>query len=288
MFGISAALTTPVTPDGSVDQARLNSHITTVLSESCSSVTLFGTTGEGASVAQDARLGTVRAVIDAGTDPAKLVLTLHGAATADVAQHAASARDMGVTRFLLPPPCYFNQPSNAGLFNWFAQVLNPFSGTDARFILYHIPQVIGVGLPIDLVADLKAGFPAQVLGVKDSSGVFENTRDLLQLKGLDILVGDERQLAACAQIGASGSISGIANLFSARLAAVLASGANDADINHLVDIVLKTPVTPAIKTLVAHKYGADAWRKTFAPLDPTPDADIAMLAKAYDKVAASA
>jgi len=51
MFGISAALTTSVSPDGSVDQARLNSHITTFLSESCSSVTLFGTMVEGASVA---------------------------------------------------------------------------------------------------------------------------------------------------------------------------------------------------------------------------------------------
>lgn len=288
MFGISAALTTPVAPDGSVDHACLNAHIATVLSEACTSVTLFGTTGEGASVAQDARIETVHAVIDAGIDPAKLVLTLHGVAADDVARQAAAALDMGVARFLLPPPCYFSQPSDAGLYNWFTQVLSPFTGTGAQFILYHIPQVIGVGLSIDLIVALKAAFPAQVLGVKDSSGALENTRNLLQLPGLEILVGDERLLATCVKDGASGSISGIANLFSTRLAAVLASGVDDPGINHLVDAVLKMPVTPAIKALVAHKYDTQAWRKTFAPLDPTPDADIATLTQAYDKVATSA
>lgn len=288
MFGISAALTTPFTAKGAVDHDRLIPHIKTVLSEGCSSVTLFGTTGEGASVAQTARLDTLHAVLAAPNNPAQVILTLHGAAAMDVVDQVQAAMKMGVKRFLLPPPCYFDQPSKPGLFNWFAQVFDPFKDSGARFILYHIPQVIGVGLPIDLVADLKTAYPDLVLGVKDSSGSFDNTRDLLQLDGLQILVGDERQLAACAKIGAAGAISGIANLFPARLATVLASATNDAAINHLVDVVLTVPVTPAIKVLVAHKYGISDWRRTIAPLDLTPDAVIATLSQAYDKVATSA
>ncbi len=288
MFGISAALTTPFTTDGSIDHTRLNTHIKGLLNEGCSSVTLFGTTGEGASVASEDRLATVRAAVDAGIDPAKLVLTLHGAAACAVTSQARQAIDMGVRYFLLPPPCYFSQPSDAGLFNWFAAILSHLGGTGAQIILYHIPQVIGVGLPIDLVTRLKVAFPELVFGVKDSSGSFENSKKLLQLPDLDILIGDERLLAPSARLGASGAISGIANLFPARLARALETGNDDLDINNLVDTALTLPITPAIKALVAHKYDDRAWLQTLAPLTPISDPDCATLAKAYDAVANTA
>ncbi len=221
-------------------------------------------------------------------DPARLVLTLHGAAAWDVADQASAALALGVRRFLTPPPCYFSAPEPAGLFNWFGGVFSRFEGTGAQFILYHIPQVIGTGLAVDLVAGLKAGWPELMFGGKDSSGSFDNTKALLQLDGLAILVGDERQLAACARIGASGSISGIANVFAGRLMRVLASGVDDPSINHLVDTVLGFSVTPAVKPLVAYKYGCDDWRRVSAPLVATTDAGFATLARACDKVGMSA
>lgn len=284
MFGISAALTTPFMDDDSVDFDRLNNHIRTVLSEGCSSVTLFGTTGEGATIASATRLETLHAVIDGKIDPVKLVLTLHGAAAQDVINQAKAALELGVKQFLLPPPCYFNEPTDAGLTAWFEQVLSQFEGTGAQFILYHIPQVIGVGLPIDMVKQLKASYPEQVFGVKDSSGDFENVQALLKLQGLEILVGDERLLATCAKLGASGAISGIANLFPGQLSLALTDCVDNPEINHLVDTALSVPVIPAIKALVAHKYDAQEWRRTAPPLVDTPDVDYTALVKAYDLV----
>jgi 4-hydroxy-tetrahydrodipicolinate synthase len=284
MFGISAALTTPFTETGGVDFARLIAHTRTVLGEGCSSATLFGTTGEGASVASKQRLATVRAMIDGKIAPAALVLTLHGAAAGDIVEQAKAAIGMGVRRFLLPPPCYLNAPAMAGRAAGFASVRAPIQRSGARVILYHIPQVIGVGLPVELVARLKAAYPDLILGVKDSSGVFENTERLLELPGLEILIGDERLLAAAARLGAAGSISGIANLFSARLARELTSGDTDPGIDHLVDTVLRFPVTAAIKSLVAHRHGDAEWRRTCPPLEATPDRDRAALVAAYDAV----
>lgn len=287
MFGVSAALTTPFNADDSVDFGRLNDHIRTVLSEGCTTVTFFGTTGEGASVANSMQLETLRAAINANIDPAKFILTLHGAAVADVVAQAKAALQMGVRRFLLPPPCYFNDPTDQGLFNWFSNVLSQFKGTPAEFILYHIPQVIGVGLPVVLIGQLKAAYPDAVFGVKDSSGSFENTKNLLQLSGLEILVGDERLLGEAAKLGASGAISGIANLFAGRLNRVVADGKNDPAINQLVDVVLQFPVTPAIKALVAHKYADDEWCRTTPPLVAVSGTDYQALANAYDLVVAS-
>ena len=284
MFGVSAALTTPFRDDGSVDFSRLNDHIRNVLSEGCSSVTFFGTTGEGSSVDTDMRLETVQQAIDAGIDPGKIVLTLHGTAAGDVVKQAMSALEMGVNKFLLPPPCYFAEPTDDGLYGWFANVLSKFDNTNAKFILYHIPQVIGVALPNQVIAQLKLAFPSTVLGVKDSSGSFENTRELLQLPGLEILVGDERLLAEGVKLGASGAISGLANLFPSQLCQVVASGENNPLLNGLVDIVVSFPVTPAVKALVAYKYGAEEWRRPISPLEAISDETYAVLAKAYDLV----
>lgn len=266
MFGISAALTTPFNVDGSINTTQMNHHIKTILDEGCSSVTFFGTTGEGASVASSARLDTLRAAIADDISPEKFVLTLHGAAVADIIEQVKAAQEIGVERFLLPPPCYYNAPENQGLFEWFSNVISPFQQTSAKFILYHIPQVIGVHLPIDVVAQLKASYPNNVFGVKDSSGSFENTKKLLQLPDLKILVGDERLLADAAKLGASGAISGIANIFSTRLAQMVSSAQNDPKINRLVDTVLQFPVTPSIKALVACKYKNKNWCRTTPPL----------------------
>ncbi len=284
MFGVSAALTTPFVNDGSVDFSKLNDHIKNVLSAGCSSVTFFGTTGEGSSVACDMRLKTVRAAIDAGIDPGKIILTLHGAAAGDVVTQAKSALEMGVERFLLPPPCYFAGPTDKGLYGWFANVLSKFEKTGAKFILYHIPQVIGVALPIQVTAQLKLAFPGSVYGVKDYSGSFGNTKELLLLPGLEVLVGDERLLAEGIKLGASGSISGVANLFPGRLCQVVASGEKDPLLDRLVDVVVSFPVTPAVKALVAYKYGVQDWRRPIAPLEALSDHDYAILTNAYDLV----
>jgi dihydrodipicolinate synthase/N-acetylneuraminate lyase len=49
-FGLSVALATPFADDRSIDLPRLVAHARQPLAEGCRSVTVFGTTGEGASL----------------------------------------------------------------------------------------------------------------------------------------------------------------------------------------------------------------------------------------------
>lgn len=283
-FGISAALTTPFGADGRIDLMRLHNHMNGLLSRGCRSVTLFGTTGEGPSIDVDTRLDILDRVMERGMDPARVNLALHGTSARQVVRQAEAALYLGVTTFLLPPPCYYGQPSDEGLANWFRAVFSQFADTDARFILYHIPQVIGVGVSVSLVQTLKNEFPRQVCGVKDSAGDFAHTSRLLALDDLQILVGDERQLARCAHLGAAGSISGIANLFPQRLVRCLETGREDPAINRIVDTVLQFPVTPAIKAMVAHNYSDQQWRRTAPPLVALNDKAYVRLAEAHDEV----
>jgi 4-hydroxy-tetrahydrodipicolinate synthase len=284
MFGVSAALTTPFAKDGAVDCARLNAHIDVLLSEGCSSVTFFGTTGEGASVPAKTRLEALKNAVDHGVDPQQCILCLYGPASGDVTDQINAAMALGVTRFLIPPPFYYSDPPADGIFAWYASVLSKFKGTRAEFLLYHIPQVIGVGFSIDLVRRVKTAFPKLVIGVKDSSGSFENTKQLLELPNLKILIGDERLLAAGVKLGAAGAISGIANLFAAELAQIINSGEDNPRINQLIDMVLEFPVTPAIKALVAHKYGVADWCVTAPPLVGIAENGQKQLARGFDSI----
>lgn len=279
MFGISAALATPLLPDLSIDRARLASHAAALLAGDCDSVTLFGTTGEGPSVETRTRLEIARELVEAGIDPERLLLCLHDTSVAGVRAQVRAAGAAGITRFLLPPPCFFGGAQPDGLFDWFDAVLRDTPG--GRFLLYHIPQVIGVGLPVDTVARLARAHPDAVVGVKDSSGDLQTARAFLKLAGLEILVGDERLLARAASLGAAGSISGLANFAAGRLKRVLTARREDAGLNELVAAILRQPVVPAVKALLAEATGEAAWRRTLPPLRPLRSGEAHDVAAAF-------
>lgn len=67
-FGLGCALITPFAADGSVDHPRLVAHAQRCLAEGCASITLFGTTGEGASLGMGERAAMLDAVAAAGFD----------------------------------------------------------------------------------------------------------------------------------------------------------------------------------------------------------------------------
>ena len=72
-FGISAALLTPFKVDGSVDLRLFASHAKSVLRRGASSITIFGTTGEGASVSPVERMDGLRHLLDSGISPDKIL-----------------------------------------------------------------------------------------------------------------------------------------------------------------------------------------------------------------------
>ena len=98
---------------------------------------------------------------------------------------------------------------------------------------------------------------------------------------LIILIGDERHLAHGVRLGAQGAISGLANIIAPRLLPLVQEGREDPQVVQLVDEVLKYPVIPAIKSLVAVKTADEAWRQARPPLTTITGSDAAALSCAY-------
>jgi 4-hydroxy-tetrahydrodipicolinate synthase len=289
-FGLSAALALPVGPAGEVDLRRLVDQARWCLAEGCGSITVFGTTGEGASLGLAARDQIVGTLIEAGIDPrSRLLGGVAASAVEDAVAQARLLMDANVRGLLLAPPFYFKGVSDDGLFGWFAAAFEKLGPQARNVILYNIPSVTQVALSADLIGRLRQAFPEVVLGVKDSSGDWSYTEKLLERHSdIAILIGDERSLAAAVRRAAQGSISGLANIRPRELVAVIADGKDDARISQLVNEVLKFPVIPAVKGLIAHRTRDPGWLPVRPPLIALTASQAARLAQIYDGIFASA
>lgn len=266
LIGVSAALATPFTGDGAVDWRRYTDHAARLLGTGMKVVTAFGTTGEGISIPRAERDGLYDEMGRAGVAPGQFVECVYGPSSREAGQQVRRALSLGAAGILLTPPFYYKQPAEEGIFRWYAEVFEAAGGQARDIILYNIPALTGVTLSPALVSRLRAAFPGVIGGVKDSSGDWaQTTAYLADHKDIAILVGNEAHLAAAIGLGASGAISGMANV-APKLVAKLVAGTHDEAIDRALDKVLARPVVPAIKVLMAVQTGDDAWRTPLAPL----------------------
>lgn len=284
-YGVSAALVTPFDLGGEVDVKLMLQHAKTLLSNGCSGLCLFGTTGEGPSLSQGDRAKTIAALVDGGVDAKKLTIgVVQDSATAALEQIKA-ATDLGCNTFLLAPPHYYGGIPDEGYYLWFKSVLSPLAGQKLRIILYHIPQLTGAMITPALAEQLHKEFPELVYGIKDSCGDWNQAEAFLALKDrLAILIGDERFLAKAVRLGSQGCISGLANVKSQELADLVNTGTDNKKISDIVDVIVSMPVTPAVKALCAYHYQDNHWKSVRAPLLPLDKDNEQILIGQYEAI----
>ncbi len=266
-FGVSTAMLTPFDRNGEIDMGRLCRHANSMLDGGADGITLFGTTGEGASIGLDERAGAIEAVLASGCPAEKIIVGIAANSISDAARQVAQGTGLGVNTFLLLPPFYYKGLSDAGLHAWHAQLFQ-VTDANAKFILYHIPQVSGVGLPVEFVGRMADEFGSRIRAIKDSSGSWENAQALLALNSVTVLVGDERLLHKAVAMGAGGAITGMANLYPDRMKRIVETAQEDAALSEEVGRIVSVPVVAALKTVLAERLGDPEWERLRAPLSP--------------------
>ncbi|WP_424929149.1 dihydrodipicolinate synthase family protein [Amaricoccus tamworthensis] len=268
LFGVSAAMVTPFAADGSVDLERLVALARDIVAGGAQGVTLFGTTGEGASIGPSERRAMLEAVVGRAVEPSQVTVCI---AASDMETAVAQAREafgFGVRRLLLAPPYYFKGVDDDALFAWVSDFIRLTADAAPQIIIYHIPQVTGIRFDAAIIRLLKQAFPEEIFGVKDSEGSWDHAQEMLAIDGLAVLIGDERLLARAAPLGGAGAISGMANLLPARISALVHQGQQDPALDDLVTDIITVPVTPLIKALVGATRNDDGWHATRPPLTP--------------------
>ena len=218
--GLIAPILTPFNNDLSVATSLYVAHAKRLFDHGCAGIAPFGTTGEALSVGIDERIAAIRDLIDGGIDAARMIPGTGLSNVADTARLSRACLDMGCAGVLTLPPFYFKSVTEDGLYRHFEQLIATI-GSDARIYLYHIPPIAIVGVPPALAARLHADFPDQIVGIKDSSGDWDNTRALLDIDGMIVYPGSELPLLDALELGAPGCITATANINAGDIVRVL-------------------------------------------------------------------
>ena len=218
--GLIAPNLTPFNADLSIATDLYVDHALKLMAQGCVGLAPFGTTGEALSVGIDERISAVQDLVDAGIDPGRLIPGTGLSNVADTARLSRACLELGCAGVMTLPPFYYKGVSEDGLYDYFRELIDCI-GPDARIFLYHIPPIAIVGVPPSLAARLHANFPEQVIGIKDSSGDWDNTRALLDIEDLIVYPGSELPLLEALELGAPGCISATANTNAANISKVL-------------------------------------------------------------------
>ena len=210
----------------------------------------------------------------------------------DTVMISKHALDLGCHGVMTLPPFYFKGMSDEGLFDYFEKLIEEINHSKLKIYLYHIPQVSGVGLSIDLVSKLKKSYPDIVVGIKDSSGNWENTKSLLGIDDLVVYPGAELPVIEAIKLGAPGCISATANLNGGDISKVI-NFCHDDEWEKAEDLHKKVtkvrllfqdyaPI-PAQKGLLAKKTKIGEWLNVRPPLKSINDDKVSELAYTLNK-----
>jgi 4-hydroxy-tetrahydrodipicolinate synthase len=193
---------------------------------------------------------------------------------------------LGCGGVLMLPPFYYKNLSDDGLYRSFAEVIERVGETRLRVYLYHIPPVAQVPITLGVVERLRKAYPAQIAGMKDSSGDWTNTKaflDAFARSGFDVFAGSETFLLRNMRHGGAGCISATANVNPAAIARLCETWqASDAEaqqarLDEIRAVFQQFSMIPALKAAIAH-FGRDqAWATVRPPLIELAAAEAARL-----------
>jgi 4-hydroxy-tetrahydrodipicolinate synthase len=267
--GVFAAVATPLDMANRVDLPLLAEHSIGLLRSGLNGIALFGTTGEGPSFTVAERSGTLEALLARGVECSQMIVSTGAAALGDTVQLTRHACAQGCRRVLLLPPFFFKGVSSAGVVDAIGSVIDEVGDPELRVILYHIPQVAGVGFTDEAIASLRQRYGAVIDGIKDSSGSLANSLGLISKHpGLKVYVGAEDTIRETRAAGGAGSICGLANIAPDQIRACYegAGGESSDVIAELLRAVGGTAFVPLLKAWLAARYRNDGWRRVRAPL----------------------
>ncbi len=261
------------------DVGKFIDHCRWVLEEGCHGLVMFGTTGEANSFSVEERIRVLDAAIDAGLPADRMMVGTGCAALPDTVHLTRHAIDRGALGILMLPPFYYKNPSDEGLYAYFAHLVETIARDDLRVYLYHFPQMSATPLSSALVTRLRNAFGAVIAGLKDSSGDFEQSRAIVAATGgvaedFDVYPSSEAMLWDGLAIGTAGIISGSTNAFGAKAQAALQASegpARDAAMEAVREARSMAggyPLMAMMKTIEAWRSGDEAWLRMAPPLVP--------------------
>lgn len=275
--GVMAAGLTAFNDDQSIDVQGTLDHSKWLLANGCDGVLLFGTTGEANSLSLKERLDFLDVLGGSGLPMNRMMIGTGCCALPDTVELTKKTLEIGIESALMLPPFYYKNPSDDGLYAYFARVLEAVGDDRMKVYLYHFPQMSAVPFSHDLIGRFLKEFPGVFCGIKDSSGDFANMKAMAEtFEGFDVFAGTERYLLDTLKVGGVGTITATGNCTSSLCGAVYAAwkaGAPDAEglqeqLTAQRLALQNYPAAAGLKELLARESGKASWRNVRPPFLP--------------------
>ena len=272
LSGVFAPVLTPFKADLSVDKRTHLQFCKWLLAQN-GGLAVFGTNSEANSLSVDERLDLLDNLLEGGIPASRLVPGTGASALPDSVTLTRAAMKAGSAAVLMLPPFFYKNVSEDGVFASYAEVIERIGDARLKVLLYHIPQFSGVPITLPLIGRLVARYPDTVVGLKDSSGVLENTLSVLrEFPQLRVFCASESLLLETMRHGGAGCISACANVNPAAIDKLCRNWDQpDAEnlqqgLNPVRKIFETRPMIAALKTAAARLGGSGDFATVRPPL----------------------
>lgn len=272
LTGAFAPVVTPFLSDGRPDVDRFIAHCRWLLAQGAG-LAPFGTNSEANSMSALERMALLDALIDAGVPPARMLPGTGACSAPEAAQLSRHAVQRGCAGVLMLPPFFYKGISDDGLYAFYAEVIARIADPRLRLYLYHIPALSGVPISHGVIERLLRDFPGIVVGIKDSSGDWDNLRTMLErFPELAIFPASESFISRTRPLGARGCISATVNINPGPISRLVEQWNRpegqvlQADVDRVRQIAQARPMIAALKEVLAEGLGEPGWRRVRAPL----------------------
>ena len=298
LHGVWVDALMPLTSDQRVDLVHLTSHLRTLGAKGASQFLLFGCGGEGPSFSGQEKLATLRHLLAAGFSAEQFMLGVSYSAVSETIALAHAAHDLGVRRFLVPPPLHVSRPQQAGVVRYFDALMQGLHRPDVHLHLHLLDSGSAGDLSDAVIADLLRTCPGQLAGLVDQGGVAPRTQDRLRNFGsqLGVCIAHEGNWTL---VHTSGMVSALANLVPHLVQGLLSSldpaqatkivglkeRRPDDRIQELLRVIGDRPLVPTLKLLLSLMYRNADWlrvRPPHATLDPVSQESLMKAFKTFN------
>lgn len=259
MDGVGPPLVTPCRENGDVDYTALRELLQWVEKRDVDFLVPCGSNSEAELLTASERERVVETVVDETSVPV-LAGTGHPGLR-ETLEATDAAAEAGADAALVVTPFYY-QHSQDQLAAYYREVADD---ADIPVYLYSVPAYTDVRLEPETVGDLAAH--PNIAGMKDSAGdlgAFVRTQRRTANEEFDLLVGSGSLLAQALDVGATGGILALANLFPGVCAEIHETHQSDADAARALNAEFVD-----VNTAITAKYGVSglkwAMRERGAP-----------------------
>jgi 4-hydroxy-tetrahydrodipicolinate synthase len=222
--GAFTALVTPMTADGSVDEASFRQLVRWQILAGIDGLVPCGTTGEASTLTLDERERLISIAVETVAErPSRgRVRVVAGTGTNDTAATIRATRraaELGADAALVVAP-YYNRPDQRMLAAHFTAVADE---GDLPIVVYNVPSRTGTNVDADTFLQL-AGHP-RVIGVKEASGNLEQIARICRERpaGVSVLAGDDAWTLPLLALGGDGVVSVASNEIPAEMTSLCAA-----------------------------------------------------------------